>query len=753
MKKILLLTLAVASLSAYGQGLRIGSYYHRQQRQKAELRKNISEGDMSTKQNEKKGSLLRDVYLDQATKVSGDNIYRYVFTYNKNMERSSETIYKKHFNGVSWSDEELYTKGTYSYEYDMFGRIVNKTVKYDRYTSEFDSYCVHVNYNDALDYTDYTREILQSDDSWYRDSEWSFWNNGKLRHHTKYEGESGRQQEVYSVAFDKDGNCNKIANRSYCKELEGHLNDSIAKLYNRDYSDGAFSQISIENYVYNPENGKLAVYKTWGSNSYDSRRLEYVYDDLGRISAIKKYYDEDDRDAGVDYPNSAKQQKSVDDNYYYYNEPKWRLEYNETYTYFNDEVYGIGNPWHDVFGFDGPLTNRHLIDDDYEEGTPWVEDLTFNRDANGKLLSVAFTRPEEDGFVEKNTFDVDANGHITREYCLSQEGNYFMAETTTDYNWQGDLLTSSKETTTTKDGSYGTTYVRDYAYSYGDGTFSYKRTSTNASNGDNSLVTGTVSRTNKGFKIVEKHDNFEDRFIQEVQTEDVSFIRPNLVCDYKEFSTDSTIVVSVKDRVVAYTSYSYGGYNTGSGFKDIEFSLADIDTYFNTYDDTYFSVSHEDDKTICSNMKGLPVFILQGDRLLKEYIYEDVYYSSEADTRAAKSSTGQAYIYKEIEYRYDEYGRVNGQTVTSYDKDGKKVDGTTVEVTYNPSSGIETVNASTENGISLNGRTLGISNGSFSVYSVDGTMLGSDAQIFQFQKGGTYIVKAASGKTIKINVK
>lgn len=452
------------------------------------------------------------------------------------------------------------------------------------------------------------------------------------------------------------------------------------------------------------------------------------------------------------YPKGAKR-KSVDDNYYYYNEPKWRLEYNETYTYFNDEVYGIGNPWHDVFGFDGPLTNRHLVDDDYEEGTPWVEDLTFNRDANGKLLSVVFTRPEEEGIVEKNTFDVDADGHITREYYLSNEENSYIDETTTDYNWQGDLLTSSKETYTYKGGSYENTYVRDYVYSYGDGVFNYKRTSTDTNGDNNSVVTGTVSKTNKGFKIVEKHDNFEDRFIQEVQTEDVSFIRPNLVCDYKEFSTDSTIVVSVKNRVVAYTSYSYGNHNTGSGFKDISFSLADIETYFNTYDDTYFSVSHEDDKTICSNMKGLPVFILQGDRLLKEYIYEDVYYSNEADTRAAKSSTGQAYIYKEIEYRYDEYGRVNGQTVTSYDKDGKKVDGTTVEVTYNPSSGIETVNASTENGISLNGRTLGISNGSFSVYSVDGTMLGSDAQIFQFQKGGTYIVKAASGKTIKINVK
>jgi len=32
-------------------------------------------------------------------------------------------------------------------------------------------------------------------------------------------------------------------------------------------------------------------------------------------------------------------------------------------------------------------------------------------------------------------------------------------------------------------------------------------------------------------------------------------------------------------------------------------------------------------------------------------------------------------------------------------------------------------------------------------------MFGADAKTFQFQKGGTYIVKAASGKTIKINVK
>lgn len=56
MKKILLLTLAAASVSAYGQGLRIGSYYHKQQRQKAELRRNITDkgSDTTTEQNGKK---------------------------------------------------------------------------------------------------------------------------------------------------------------------------------------------------------------------------------------------------------------------------------------------------------------------------------------------------------------------------------------------------------------------------------------------------------------------------------------------------------------------------------------------------------------------------------------------------------------------------------------------------------------------------------------------------------------------------
>ena len=113
MRKILLLTLAAASIASYGQGVRLGSYYHRQQKQKAELRKEIA-SNKDNKNEERDAAnrgLQKGVYIDQAMKVNGNNIYRYVFAYNKNMERSSETIYKKHFNGVEWADEERYNKG------------------------------------------------------------------------------------------------------------------------------------------------------------------------------------------------------------------------------------------------------------------------------------------------------------------------------------------------------------------------------------------------------------------------------------------------------------------------------------------------------------------------------------------------------------------------------------------------------------------------------------------------------------------
>lgn len=750
MRKALLLTLAAASIASYGQELRFGNYYHRQQKQKSELRKETAANtyDKSESKSVAYRGLQKGVYIDQAMKMNGNNIYRYVFAYNKNMERSSETIYKKYFNGAEWSDEELYNKGVYTYEYDNQGRIVSKRVVYEKPYTEFDSYTISVDYNND-DYTLYTYYII-TDYGDYCSSEWSFWKNGNLRHYTVYNGDGSDRREKCSVSFDQNGNCTRIAADYKSKEFSGNLNDST--IITNDTYDGYDNPMTLEHYVYNPENGKLTEYKTWGIHA-ENRKYEYIYDALGRISAIKKYYDADEEDAGTDYSKAPAKGMSE----FSTKEPEWRLEYNETYTYFNDEVYGIGNPWHDIFGMDGPLTNRHLVDDDYEPNIPWVEDLTFNRDANGKLLSLVSTKTEEEGFIDENTFTVDANGHITRQYVHSKEswedGGYNEETITTDYNWQGELLTSSHETSSENTSYAGSrTYTRDYSFTYDNGTVGYKRLS--SGDGDDSERSGSITKLNKGFKIVEKGKYEQSTFIQEVQTEDISFVRPNLICDYEGFSTDSTIIVSVKDRAVAYMKAQGYSYGDGLGWHDFEYSLGEASAYVNTNDNTYFSVSHEDDKTICSNAQGLPVFVLQGNRLLKERIYEELYAASNVGNMApSRASIPDAYAYKEITYSYDENGLVNGQTVTTVDENGTKVDETKVEVVYNPASGIESINATTGKSLYLCGRTLGMTNGSFSVYTLDGTMLANDASSFQFEQGGTYIVKSGNGKVIKVNVR
>lgn len=750
MRKALLLTLAAASIASYGQELRLGNYYHRQQKQKSELRKETAANtyDKSESKNVAYRGLQKGVYIDQAMKMNGNNIYRYVFAYNKNMERSSETIYKKYFNGAEWSDEELYNKGVYTYEYDNQGRIVSKRVVYEKPYTEFDSYTISVDYNND-DYTLYTYYII-TDYGDYCSSEWSFWKNGNLRHYTVYNGDGSDRREKCSVSFDQNGNCTRIAADYKSKEFSGNLNDST--IITNDTYDGYDNPMTLEHYVYNPENGKLTEYKTWGIHA-ENRKYEYIYDALGRISAIKKYYDADEEDAGTDYSKAPAKGMSE----FSTKEPEWRLEYNETYTYFNDEVYGIGNPWHDIFGMDGPLTNRHLVDDDYEPNIPWVEDLTFNRDANGKLLSLVSTKTEEEGFIDENTFTVDANGHITRQYVHSKEswedGGYNEETITTDYNWQGELLTSSHETSSENTSYAGSrTYTRDYSFTYDNGTVGYKRLS--SGDGDDSERSGSITKLNKGFKIVEKGKYEQSTFIQEVQTEDISFVRPNLICDYEGFSTDSTIIVSVKDRAVAYMKAQGYSYDDGLGWHDFEYSLGEASAYVNTNDNTYFSVSHEGDKTICSNAQGLLVFELQGDKLLKERVYEGWFEENGAVMAPSRASNPSAHcIYKEITYSYDENGLVNGQTVTTVDENGTKVDETKVEVVYNPASGIESINATTGKSLYLCGRTLGMTNGSFSVYTLDGTMLANDASSFQFEQGGTYIVKSGNGKVIKVNVR
>lgn len=91
--------------------------------------------------------------------------------------------------------------------------------------------------------------------------------------------------------------------------------------------------------------------------------------------------------------------------------------------------------------------------------------------------------------------------------------------------------------------------------------------------------------------------------------------------DYDGFSTDTTIVVSVAGRVVCVNE------NDGNKYDDYGFTEG-IDnnvTYFNVTRDAYFSVSHEDGNTVCKDIENRPIYILNGDRLIKEYIYFEEY--------------------------------------------------------------------------------------------------------------------------------
>lgn len=750
MRKILFTVLAMAAISANGQILGLGFGRHKAQKQRTERRMQNAAKCETTQ----KALFAKNVRIDETTDVRGNNQYRYVFAYNKNMERSSEIIYKRYFEDGKWSDEEFCNKGIYTYEYDTQGRIVSKTVKYEnRNNYDFESYNITVDYSNP-EYTVYTKYTISPDDGSYsEEAAWSFYKNGQMRHYDNNPSHSSPYNNSYSIQYDENGSCIKLeTNGQSGKELHGLLNDST--ITRSEGYDGLLYTQSVESYVYNPENGKLTECKVWGNNS-ESRKYEYVYDQFGRISAIRKFYDQNnDSDVGSYSINKA----ASNHEHELIEEPKWRLEYNETFTYLNDEVYGIGNPWHDVLGFDGPLTNRHLVDDDYEDGQPWVEDLTLNRDANGKLLSVVSTKPEEDGIVEKHTVDVDADGHIARVYDYSKDtdGSWFEEYITTyDYHWENGSISSAKQTieTNSSDG-YSDKTVDDFVFSYADGYFGYKQQSGKYGYETN----GSVTKRNKGYKRVESNVNGENLCIQEVQTEDVKFVRPNLIRDYDGFTTDSTIVASVKDRVVAFGKSHYSNNALNYKWGEIEWETNDennvTEAYFNTNEDTYFSISHDGDQTICSNYKGQPRFILKDGKLLKEIIYEDASYNAGVVVNSVAHvamPTGEAY--KEITYSYDANGLVTGQTVTSVDKNGTTTDEVKVEVKYDPTSSIGNMTVSTGGKLSLNGRTIGLENGqTFSVFTVDGTQLSANAQSFTFPKAGVYMV-SVNGKTMKLNIR
>lgn len=764
MRRLLLMAFALISATAHGQGLRLGLAHHKAQRAKAKTKAASHAPASKPKKN---------VRIDEASDVRGDCLYRYVFAYNKNKERSSETIYRKQRTGTEWGEEQLYNKGIYTYEYDTQGRIVSKTVRYEKDDTSLSSYNVAVSYEDG--YTAYTRCEISADGDYTEKERWSVYPSGLLRSYATTDDLSP-SHDTYAM-FDENGSCIECSRgRGYGSDdyytrrtLQGTLNDSTITTYSNGYQG-----TRVEHYTYDPENGKLTEYKRWGQH-IDSQKEEYVYDNLGRISAHRKYYGEgdgeDDDVAPDDLPaESTRAAAAGTGAQYALEEPTWRLEYNETYTYYNDEVYGIGNTWHDVFGMDGPLANRHSEDDDYKDGEPWVEDLTFNRDATGKLLSVVSTNTEDPETIEKNTIDVDGNGHITREhayfrqeYEINGETTWYEDDVTIDFNWDRtdfgygdaydyDYVKTAEQKSTFKsihgDGDASTDFF-EYGYSPGS-QFIVQRTYDSGT-----VEWAEVRPANKGLKIREG----DNRFVQEVQTEDVSFVRPNLLKDYDGFYPDSLIVASVKGRVVACSTQSGYAERHNYGIDYFEWLGGDLPAYLNVDNDdgTYFSISHDSGLTICKDIYDLPIYVVQDGRLLKEYIYYDIISASPSEPRenvAARSVAipeGQAY--DEITYTYDTNGLVVGKAIKRTDENGTVTDEVAVEVKYDEASGIGLLHVSTGGSLRLSGRSLGLADGgAFGVFTLDGRTLAASATSYQFPTAGTYVVRVGA-TSLKVNIR
>ena len=104
-------------------------------------------------------------------------------------------------------------------------------------------------------------------------------------------------------------------------------------------------------------------------------------------------------------------------------------------------------------------------------------------------------------------------------------------------------------------------------------------------------------------------------------------------------------------------------------------------------------------------------------------------------------------------YKYDAEGRLAGKTEISVDENGTRTEDISLEYTYDEATGITSVEATANAGITLNGRRIGLSdNSAFSVCTLGGQVLASGVTQYTFASPGIYIVNAGNVKT-KVLVK
>lgn len=238
--------------------------------------------------------------------------------------------------------------------------------------------------------------------------------------------------------------------------------------------------------------------------------------------------------------------------------------------------------------------------------------------------------------------------------------------------------------------------------------------------------------------------------VVEKQTEDVKFAFTNPFVETKELALDSIKVVSRKGRVVQASTQN-------NKYDEIFLTACSSDGYrvrSNIDIDDYYHVKMYSGKAYCYDIRDNLRFVVEGEKLLKEYIYTDelssVVVGGGDSPRGARKVLGTtpegACTIRE--YHYDNYGNLIGVTTSEQDGNGNITVDYAIEYVYDETSDIKGVNVT--QGFVLNGRSLGIDgNQRFSLYDINGRTIATAVTTYTFNASGIYLMKIG-GKTVKI---
>lgn len=767
MKRIAFLALVglFASISL-AQGVSFGRFntMQKQKVQKAKLRAQATPTELAFY------SPKAMMPIEEFSEIVDNRYYRFVYAYDTNKQRASETIYVREKEGDAWGEEQLYAVGTYSYEYDTQGRVKTKTVKYDRDEIEFTSYRVMVDYNTdgSTAYSKY--EWVAYNQNYEMVEQWIYRADGSLQEHIIQDDgslEGGKQ-----TTYDPQGNVTRY--NQY--QVSGGLNNTTIT-YQDDFG---YDSYSLEHFVYDDKTGKLLEFQQEGEFS-DTEKYVFEYDEWGRIKTINVYGE----DSEAELPESGEVLEPTHTRTS--NEAHtWVLNYQENYTYFNDEVYDFTNSWKCVFNMDGPVSSitykefntyensgdvngdGYVDEKDSHANCEYTDNFTFQRNNEGRLLSVECNNSS--GYMEGITaFTIDDNGQIVRminEESESWDNGSYYSLYEQNYTWEnGKVVQLSiydkyvmKESNEQYEGSYESTSL----FTYTDHSVTEKITEDNG-------TTKYVYRMQAGNRFEHRNWYADEEFdwdkntyiIREIQREDVSFIRPNPKKDLNGFTPEVPTILSRAGRVVCVADNLQTDRTFFQSDWDDEWHYQNVlseDDEYSSQDEVmgiYYAITHDGEKTIASNVKGWPIYVLKGSQLLKEYKY---YYlassmgGAEGGEYTAKSLTfPEGMAYDEISYRYNNDGLLVGKEIISVDENGTKTEVIDFEYKYDL-TGIAQTQISAPQNVCITGRTLGTRNNqSFSVYHLSGQLVVKDVMQHQFTQPGNYLI-VLNNETIKVHI-